>query len=175
MARVGDAIVVLGEVIAAYGVRGALKIRPYTEVPDALLGYATWWLKMSDSRWREWARRGGRIHSGALLVELEGVDSREAALALKGARVGVPRAMLPAAAAGEIYWDELVGLTVVNRAGIVLGEVADVVEHGAHPLLRIARPAGMEGPARLVPFVPAIVDRVDVGAGRIDVDWGEDF
>src|ERR1700681_2218506 len=84
MARVGDAIVVLGEVIAAYGVRGALKIRPYTEAPDALLGYATWWLKMSDSRWREWARRGGRIHSGALLVELEGVDSREAALALKG-------------------------------------------------------------------------------------------
>ena len=172
----GDAIVVLGDVVGAYGVHGALKVRPYTEVPDTLLQYSTWWVKPArDLQWRPLARRTGRMHSGALLAELSGIDSREAALALKGAEIGVPRAMLPAAGAGEIYVDALVGLTVVNRAGVVLGEVVEVVEHGAHPLLRVARPVGSPGAARLIPFVPAIVAEVDVDARRIEVDWGEDF
>jgi 16S rRNA processing protein RimM len=83
--------------------------------------------------------------------------------------------MLPAAGTGEIYVDELVGLAVANRAGAVLGEVAEVVEHGAHPLLQVARPEGSPGAARLIPFVPAIVVEVDVDARRIVVDWGEDF
>jgi ribosomal 30S subunit maturation factor RimM len=64
---------------------------------------------------------------------------------------------------------------VRNRTGVLLGEVVGMTEHGAHPLLRVARPAGTPGPERLIPYVPAIVDHVDVAAGRIDVDWGEDF
>ena len=50
-----------------------------------------------------------------------------------------------------------------------------MTEHGAHPLLRVVRPSGSPGPERLIPYVLAIIDRVDVGAGRIDVDWGEDY
>ena len=171
-----NAVVVLGEVIASYGVRGWLKVRPYTAFPEALLGHATWWLKpVRGPDWRECTKRDGRMHSGTLLVELSGVTTREAALAMKGSLVGVPRTALPAAGAGELYWDDLTGLSVINRAGILLGTVSGMTEHGAHPLLRVARPAGAPGPERLIPFVPAIVDRVDVGAGRIEVDWGEDY
>ena len=64
---------------------------------------------------------------------------------------------------------------MVNGDGIVLGEVCGMTEHGAHPLLRVARPAGAPGPERLIPFVPAIVRRVDPNAGTIEVDWGEDY
>ena len=63
----------------------------------------------------------------------------------------------------------------MNRQGVALGEVAEVVAHGAHPLLRVARPPGQAGPERLIPYVPAIVDRVDLEARRIDVDWGADY
>lgn len=176
MARGGDAIVVLGEVIGAYGVRGWVKVRTYTEAPDALLGHATWWLKPArGSEWRRYDRVGGRLHSGALLAGLAGVETREAALAMKGFEIGVPRAALPAAQEDEIYWEDLIGLAVVNRAGVLLGEVCGMTEHGAHPLLRVARPAGLAGAERLIPFVPAIVDRVDRDAGRIDVDWGDDY
>ena len=115
------------------------------------------------------------MHSGALVVALEGVDTREAAHALKGSRVGVPRTALPAPTEGEIYWDDLTGLAVLNRAGVLLGRVAGMTEHGAHPLLRVERPAGSAGPERLIPYVPAIVDRVDLPGGRIEVDWGEDY
>jgi 16S rRNA processing protein RimM len=176
MAAAHDAIVVLGEVVGSYGVRGWLRVRPYSADPEALLGFAAWRLKPARGRdWREVTKVDGRMHSGALLVALDGVDTREAALAMKGFLVGVPRAALPAAADDELYWDDLTGLAVRNRTGVLLGEVVGLTEHGAHPLLRVARPAGTPGPERLIPYVPAIVDRVDVVAGRIDVDWGEDF
>ncbi len=115
------------------------------------------------------------MHSGLLVAQLDGVDSREAALTMKGFEIGVPRAALPEAAEGEIYWSDLTGLTVRNRAGFLLGEVRGVTEHGAHPLLQVARPPGVPGPERLIPFVPAIVVRVDRDARCIVVDWGEDY
>ena len=172
---VGDAIVVLGEVVGSYGVRGWLKVRPFTNLPETLLGHATWWVKARSGDWREYRRPDGRLHSGMLLVALEGCETREAALAMKGARVGVKRSALPPAGDGEYYWDDLTGFAVRNRAGVLLGEVAGLTEHGAHPMLRVTRPPGVPGAERLIPFVAAIVDRVDVEAGRIDVDWGEDF
>ena len=170
-----DAVVVLGEVIGAYGVRGWLKVRPFTQLPEMLLDYATWWLKTRGSDWCEVRMLDGRVHSGSLLVALTGVETREAALAIKGAQVGVTRSLLPAAGKDAYYWSDLTGLAVRNRAGVLLGEVAGLTEHGAHPLLRVGRPAGAPGGERLIPFVPAIVDRVDIDAGRIDVDWGEDY
>ena len=171
-----SALVVMGEVVGSFGVRGWLKVRTYSEAPDALLGFATWWLKPDrSSDWREFARLDGRVHSGLLIVALDGVRTRETALAMRGFEVGVPRASLPLAAAGEIYWDDLTGLAVTNRSGILLGEVSGVTEHGAHPLLRLTRPPGSPGPERLIPFVSAIIDRIDIAAGRIVVDWGADY
>jgi 16S rRNA processing protein RimM len=171
-----DAIVVMGEVVGPYGIRGWLKVRSYAESPNALLGYTTWWLKPArGAGWSEFQRQGGRLHSGALVVALGGIDTREAALAMKGYEVGVPRRALPAVAQGEFYWADLAGLEVYNRSGVLLGEVSGITQHGAHPLLRVARPRQSPGAERLIPFVAAIVDRVDVDAGRIDVDWGVDY
>ncbi len=168
-------IVVMGRILAPFGVRGWIKVRPLSQAPEALLGFATWWVRSAgDPRWREMRQVAGRMQADALVVELAGVETREAALTLRGCDVGVPRAVLPAAPAGEIYWADLVGMTVVNRDGVTLGEVSGVTEHGAHPLLRVARPAA-RSPERLIPYVPAIVDRVDIVAHRIDVDWGEDY
>jgi 16S rRNA processing protein RimM len=173
-----DAVVVLGEVIGAYGVRGWLRVRPFTQSPETLLEYEKWLLKGPGSDWREFGRReasAGRMHSGSLVVALAGVETREAALAMKGAQIGVRRSALPAAGQDTYYWSDLAGLAVWNRAGVLLGEVAGLTEHGAHPLLRVTRPAGGRVTERLIPFVPAIVDRVDIDGGRIDVDWGEDY
>ena len=176
MAAAQDAIVVMGEIVGPYGVRGWLKVRSFAEAPDALLGFGTWWIKpRRGAAWSEFARLEGRMHSSALVVALGGVCTREAALAMKGSEVGVPRNVLPAAVEGEIYWDDLTGLCVMNRAGVVLGKVRGLTQHGGHPLLRVERPPVSPGPERLIPYVPAIIDRVDVAGGRIDVDWGADY
>jgi 16S rRNA processing protein RimM len=166
----------MGEVTGPYGVRGWLKVRSFAESPETLLGFATWWLKPAlGAVWTEFPRQDGRLHSGVLVVSLGGVGTREAAMAMRGFEVGVPRAALPATAEGEIYWDDLTGLAVLNRAGVLLGEVCGVAEHGAHPLLRVTRPLRTPGPERLIPFVAPIVDRVDVAGGRIEVDWDEHY
>ena len=173
-AEVPGNLIVMGQILAPYGIQGWVKVRPHTEHPDALLGYATWWVRpASAAQWREMNRVAGRVHADTLVVQLEGVDSRDAALGLKLADIGVPRAALPAVKATEIYCVDLVGLAVANRAGVPLGEVEAVVDHGAHPLLQVTRPGG--GAPRLIPYVPATIDHVDRAARRIDVDWGEDW
>lgn len=170
-----DSIVVMGEIVGSYGVRGWLKVRSYAESPTTLLDFAEWWLKpQRGSAWNKVSRLDGRLHSGTLVVALAGVETREAALAMKGLEVGIPRSALPAAMQGEIYWEDLKGLAVVNRSGVQLGEVLGVVEHGAHPMLRVGS-AGQAAPERLIPYVPAIIDQVDVDARRIDVDWEADY
>jgi 16S rRNA processing protein RimM len=172
-------IVVMGRILAPHGVRGWIKVQPVSEAPEALLEHATWRVRAPRaSSWLEMRRLAGRMHSGTLLVSLAGVSNREEAMALRGADVGVLRSTLPRNKKNEIYWVDLEGLAVVNREGVALGVVAEVVAHGAHPLLRVARPGGergQSGPDRLIPYVPAVVDRVDLAGRRIDVDWREDF
>ena len=170
------AIVVMAKVLAPYGVNGWIKARPFSEATDALLGYARWWLREAGSaEWREVLPRERRMHSGHILAQLAAVDSREAALALRGAEIGVPRAAMPELEEGSVYWSDLIGLAVVNRAGLALGQVVEVQEFGAHPVLRVA-PGPVEGRSeRLIPLVAAHVDRIDLAERRIDVDWQPDY
>jgi len=166
----------MGRILGPFGVRGWVKVRPLSELPDTLLDHPTWWVRSErESTWREMRRTAGRMHAGTVLAALSSVETREAALALAWCDVGVLREALPAVREGEIYWADLVGLDVVNREGVVLGQVRGVTEHGAHPLLRVARPANAPGSERLIPWVPAIIDQVDLEAKRIAVDWGADF
>lgn len=168
-----DDIVVMAQVTAPYGVQGWVKARPFTAAPDALLSFSRWWLRrVGQGDWKEVRRLDGRMHSGMVLAQLEGAANREEAAVLRGAEIGVRRADLGEPARGEIYWSDLVGLAVVNREGVRLGEVAAVEEYGAHPVLRVA---DADAAAMLIPFVDAHVDRVDLAAGRIEVDWQPDY
>jgi 16S rRNA processing protein RimM len=166
--------VVLGRVVAPYGIKGWLKIRPYSADPLALLKQPEWLLKPADgSAWHKYRPLEGRMQGAMLVASVSGIETRDAAAALKDFEIAVPRESLPPTKAGEYYWSDLVGLAVVNRDGETLGRVLGVMDNGAHPILRF----GEAGEVRehLIPFVPAYVDRVSVEAGRIDVDWRKDY
>jgi 16S rRNA processing protein RimM len=164
----------MGRVAAPHGVRGGIKVQPLCADPATLLGFPRWWLRAptGDGAWIPHRVGAGRLQSGMLVAELESIASREAAAALRGAEVGIPRDALPAPAAGEYYRSDLIGMTVVNRGGETLGRAIDFAESGAHPILRVV---GADGGERLIPWVPHYVDGVDVPARRIDVDWPADF
>jgi 16S rRNA processing protein RimM len=99
------------------------------------------------------------------------VPDRDAAEALRGARIFVARASFPTAGEDEYYWVDLLGCAVANREGVAFGTVAELIDTGAHSVLRV-----VEGEnERLIPFVGAYVDTVDLAARRIVVDWGLDF
>lgn len=157
--------VVLGRVGAPFGVRGWVKVRSYTEPPEGIVNYVPWELARNGSLGAraviDWKAAGGQ-----LAVRLDGVDSREAASALTGAEVRVERSVLPPTAPGEYYWDDLVGLDAVSRDGEPLGRVSGILELPAHPVLVLTGDR-----ERLVPLVRERLVDVDLGAGRLTLDW----
>jgi len=165
----------MGRVIGPYGVQGWIKARTFTAAPNGLLAYRAWWLATSDDRWREFTVLEARVHADAMVARLEGLNRREEAAPWRGASIGVPRVSLPALAAGEVYWADLVGLSVINRSGVALGRVGSVMETGAHPVLRVTAGGRGDDGERLIPLAPAYVDAIDVAGGRIVVDWQPDY
>ncbi len=165
-------MLVLGRVLGAFGVRGAVKVTPLSEAPDTLVGQPVWFLRKDGSEPRAHAAREVRLQGDAVVAMLEGVADREAAMALRGTEVLVPREALAPLAEDEMYVADLVGLAVVNREGAALGEVVAVDEFGAHPVLRVR---SGDGRTRLIPYVAALVDGVDRDARTIVVDWGIDY
>jgi 16S rRNA processing protein RimM len=163
----------MGRLLAPFGIKGWCRLRPFTAAHDTMLEHKTWWLAPADGKgaWSEHRVVEAQAHGKTIIAALEGVTTREAAQALRGCLAGVPRAALPKAAPQEHYWSDLVGLVVVNRAGRNLGRVAGLLDTGAHPVLRV------EGEAveRLIPLVSAYVDAIEPAAGRIVVDWQEDY
>jgi 16S rRNA processing protein RimM len=163
----------MGRVAAPHGVRGMVKVVPWSQDPAALIAHKVWWLsKPPEEGWRQVEVKSAQLRGTALLAELAGVGSREAAASLRGSEVSVPRATLVAPAPNEHYWADLEGMDVVSRSGMRMGRVMELMESGAHPLLRVVDESGAE---RLIPFVAAHIDRVDADARRIDVDWEADF
>jgi len=122
---------------------------------------------------------GVRDQGDAIVALAPEIADRDAAEALKGARIFVSRASFPAPEPDEFYWVDLIGLAVVNREGAALGEVVGLIDTGPHCVLRVRPPAAEERPAeageRLIPFVDAYVDSVDLPGRRLVVDWGLDY
>ena len=159
----------MGRVSAPHGVKGWIKVQPYTQEIDGLLGYPEWWLA-KDGEWRQHRIAESAVHGALVLVRLEGCADREAAAALKGAEVAIPRHLLPENREGEYYWSDLLGMEVLNRRGVHLGRVAKVLETGANSVLVL------EGERELlVPFVDSVILAVDLADGRLMVDWELDY
>jgi 16S rRNA processing protein RimM len=103
------------------------------------------------------------------------ITDRDAAQALKGSRIFVSRSSFPTAAADEFYWVDLIGLAVVNREGVDLGIVRDLVSTGPQTVLVIEYAQGDAVRELLIPFVSVYVDDVDMAQRRILVDWQSDY
>jgi 16S rRNA processing protein RimM len=175
-----DDLVLVGYVSGAYGIQGWVRIKPYSSDADALLNARTWWIDKPELR--DVAMLQSKVHSGDVVAQLMGVAGRDAAEALKGATVQIPRSHFPALEKDEFYWVDLIGLAVENLQGEQLGQVLDMMDNGAHPILRV-KPAAAPQAAQpedkvqeiLIPFVDQFVKTVDQKAKKITVDWGLDF
>lgn len=173
---VPDDLVLVGHITGAYGIQGWVRIRPYSSDADAMLYAKTWWLDKPGLR--DVDVLDSKIHGDDVVAKLMGVADRNAAEALKGATVQVRRSHFPPLTDDEFYWVDLIGLTVENLEGESLGIVADLMDNGAHPILRVqASPQpDVDKPKEwLIPFVDQFVKTVDQQAGKITVDWGLDF
>ncbi len=163
----------MGRVTVPFGVKGWIKIYALTAQTGNLRRYPVWWLG-HDGDWREMRVAAAKVHGNTLVAQLAGVEDREAAIALKGWEVAVPRSQLPGAADGEFYWADLIGLRVVNMEQHEFGRVARVLQTGANDVLVVAGGNGNERET-LIPFIASAIRQVDLAAGVISVDWGKDY
>ena len=152
----------MGRVAGSYGVRGWIKV----EAPQEALAVC-----------RRWSIGGAdypveqvKQHSGTLLAKLAGLESREAALKLKGATVYVRRESMPEPEAGHYYLADLVGLEVVNEKGVVLGVVKRWMFNGAQDVMEVGGDR-----TRLIPWMASVVRDVDLEKKQIHIEWGADW
>jgi len=167
-------MVVMGRIVAPYGVFGWLKIVPDTEALDGLFDYNSWWIGKGDD-WREYEVETAKIHNDVLVVKLVGINDRDAAFACKGKQVAVPRSELPEPEENEYYWSDLIGLQVKNQQGVDFGLIEDVFETGANDVLVVNKAGAPKSEEKLLPFIAAVVLEVDLEAKTMLVDWDENF
>ena len=159
----------MGRMVAPFGVRGWLRIHPYTATAESLLAYPTWWVGGGDD-WLEHAVAEARTHGRAVIARLAGCEDRDAALRFRGRDIAVPRARIPKARPNEYYWADLIGLTVAGSAGQDFGRITRVFATGANDVLVVQGER-----ERLIPFIADVIAEVDLEAGRMRVNWDADF
>ena len=155
----------MGRVAGSYGVRGWIKVVPGVGVLEVLPGVKHWSIGGKNYKVAQ-----AKVHGATVVAELDGIESREQALELKGATVSVDRAALPDAEEGHYYLADLVGVDVVNQQGERLGTVRQWTTNGAQDVMEVA---GVR--SYLIPWVAAIVKEVDLVNRRVVVEWGADW
>lgn len=180
----------VGRILDAWGVKGWVKILPHSTEPEALFSVKSWFFQVPDAKFRpgftlfsgtvSLVVEEAKIHSGSVVAKFAGIDDRDAAEALRGVRIFLSRSSFPAASTDEYYWVDLIGLNVVNRDGLALGAVRDLMATGPHSVLcieyqQIADDGTSTTEERMIPFVSAYVDAVDIAGKRITVDWQPDY
>ena len=188
----------IGRITDAWGIKGWFKGLPHSASPEALFSSKQWFLlppdrpmkpqravtAVSKTEQLAWIEplllniKEVKDHSATVVACAQSIEDRNGAEALRGARIFVPRSSFPAAADGEYYWVDLIGLQVVNRENVDLGQVRDLMSTGPQTVLVIEATAQVEGGKpveRMIPFVAAFVDGVDLPGKRITVDWQPDY
>lgn len=162
----------MGRVLGAHGLRGDVRLESWTEPRLQIFKYQPWILVDANGVEREMLGARGQAAGKGILARLPGVEDRDAAEAMRGVEIHVPRDALPPAKPGEFYWVDLEGLRVVTVDGVALGTVSHMFSTGANDVL-VARDDVRE---RLIPFIrPQYVTEVDFESGVVTVDWDPDF
>ena len=175
-----DAIEV-GRIADAWGIKGWFKVLSHSADPEALFSSRRWYLQPTEQGVKTFSGtlllriREAKDHSGSIVATAHEVDDRNAAEALRGARVFIPRSSFPTADADEYYWVDLIGLSVLNREGVEMGTVKELLSTGPQTVLVLESQVEGKPVERMIPFVAAFVDAVDLPGKRITVDWQPDY
>ena len=165
-----DGFVILGKISGVYGLRGWVKVYAETRERTDILEFKRWYLRRADG-WQAVKVIEGRAQAKGVIVQLEGVGHCDQARALIGTGIAVRRADLPPAAPGTYYWDDLIGLKVVNLEGIEFGTVSHLFETGGANDVVVVQGER----ERLIPYTKDAVKSIDLKSRVMRVDWDAEF
>jgi 16S rRNA processing protein RimM len=180
-AALPDDAVEVGRILDAWGIKGWFKIQPHSASPEALFSSKRWFLQPTERGPRPFEGTvllrivQAKEHSDSVVASAEDIPDRNTAERLKGSRIFISRASFPTPQPDEFYWVDLMGLQVINREGVELGTVTDLMATGPNTVLVLQWQAQGQTLERMIPFVNAYIDSVDLKARRILVDWQPDY
>ena len=170
-----EEMIVLGKIVSVHGIRGEVKVYSFTEPLTNVLNYPHWTLKR-DGEVKQVELVSGRLQGKILVAKLKGLDDREVARTFAGFDICVPRALLPDLDDGEYYWHQLEGLKVIDLQGQLLGRLDHLLETGSNDVMVVKPcPGSLDDRERLLPYTEQCVQKVDLAAGEMRVDWDADF
>ena len=164
-----EELICVGAIAGAFGVTGEVRLKSFCTEPTDIGSYGP---LMSEDGSQVFKITLTRPVAGGLGAKIAGVSTKEAADALRGTSLFVPRSKLPSLPDDEFYHADLIGLDAYDTGGVLLGKVSAVHNHGAGDILEIS-PVRHKS-ALLLPFTMAIVPNVDILAGRIVVNLPEE-
>jgi 16S rRNA processing protein RimM len=156
--------ILLGDIVAAHGIRGEVVLRVYTNDPEDIGAYGP----LSDESGKHsFEIASAKATAKGVHVRLKGVTTRNEAEALRGTKLYVARDALPPPDEGDYYHEDLVGLTAITPEGTTLGRVVAVQNFGAGDLIEIQLTGGKL--TEFVPFTDTYVPTVDIAGGRLTI------
>lgn len=162
--------VVVGQLLGLHGVTGALKVKSFCEPPEQIFRYQPWTLTPPGGS--AFTAVAKRLSGANLIARLPDFTTRELSAALQGAEISVARELLPALGAGEYYWSDLEGLSVVGTDGFAFGTVLRLFATGSNDVM-VVQGADRE---RFIPYLPGqFVHSVDLSTRSIIVEWDPEF
>jgi 16S rRNA processing protein RimM len=167
---------VVGAINGVYGIKGWVKVFSYTSPLEQILTYQPWILR-NGAKHKVLKFAEGKLHGKGVIVLPEAFKTRSEAESLIGYEIRIDKALLPDLPEGEFYWRELQGMTVINEADEILGEVKEIIETGANDVLVVqGNKASIDESERLVPLVmDKVVLQVDTESREIRVNWASDY
>ena len=171
-------MVVMGHITGAFGIRGLIKVSPYTETIDSLLDYSAWWLRRNEGEWHKVEITNGQVAGDDLTVKLKECADRNDATKYRGMQIAIPRDQFPDLSENDeegYYWSDLIGAEVVNIQGEKLGKVTGLFETGANDVLQVLDASSANKKERLIPYIESVIKEIDLASSRIIVDWSSDY
>jgi 16S rRNA processing protein RimM len=157
----------IGKIGSPYGVHGWLKIQTYTEFGTGILSYSPWYISTGKDTWDPLQIEEAKLHGNKVIAKFAAIHSPEEARLLTGKLIAITRSQLPPLKKNEYYWTDLIGLTVINQHGIVLGNVVNLLETGSNDVLIVN---GEQNQA--IPYLWGdVITYIDLDKQEIHVHW----
>lgn len=162
--------IIIGRFGRPHGIKGLITVISFTDPRENMLRYHPWYARVKNN-WQPINIQHTETSTKGILARIEGYEEREEVATLTNVDIGIKKEQLPPLKAGEYYWHQLMGIQVINKEGIALGKITEIIPTGTHDVLVVV------GEKRhLIPYLQdQFVLGIDEENGLMTVDWDADF
>ena len=162
--------IVMGKILGPHGIKGWIKIHPFTEKKDSLIDHKILMASKDEKLWQSFEVESMDVGDKFILAKFKGVDDRNAAEELNKFFISLDKSSLPKLDENNYYWHELIGLEVKNNEGMHFGKVDSLIETGANDVLVV-----LGDKEYLIPYIKQVILEVNLETNMIRVDWQDDY